>query len=349
MEDTMSIRRFHWIRISILISILISGCNRTALMSTPTIEPTPQPALAPTIEPKLKPTLMPTTTATTQTNNQTDWSLVPIDVPNDTRVYDIATVPDGSAWFATGAGMWRYDGQAWQVDPSPPSKMCFSVSSNAKTGLVVAACFGGLYRWNGLGWESISDKAPEILGQVGVFGLHLQDDGRLWMGVINPEMGYTPGLGAIRYDGKQWSIYSSYDYGFKDVKMETAGIPFTDVVNIVSEPAGKIWLETNVGISSFDGKTWQHYTFSDLTGQVLVQDEKAVHKISGLSGMVAATDGAIWVGTPYGAARFDGASWKLYTPDLPAVQANVIIYPLTAGRDGSVWFIVQKQPLAFRW
>lgn len=356
----MSIRCFHWISIAILLSLLISGCNPTAPLTVPTIEPTRQPTRIPTVTLKPTPSPEPTTTATPQKKseiqsvpikfesvafNQTDWSLIPIELPNNGWVYDIATVPEGSTWFTSTAGVWRYDGREWRTDPSPPGGLCFSVTSNVKAGLVVAACVGGLYRWSGENWAPFSTQAPEILKQIMGIGLHIQDDGSLWMGVVNPEMGYLPGFGAIHFDGQQWQVYSAVNFEFEGMKTETTTIPFTDVVNIVSGLQEEIWFLTNVGVSSFDGDTWQDYTFSDLTGRELVQDENAVHKISGLNGMVAATDGTVWVGTQDGAAHFDGSSWTLYTLDAQAEAAG--IYPLAAAADGSVWFWFPTQLLHF--
>ncbi len=280
--------------------------------------------------------------------NKTDWSLIPTHLSENDYIWDLTTSPDGSIWIAASNGVWRYDGQDWKVftsqDGLPINAGFMGIASDSHSNVVVAACAGGIYRFSeGKTWLLFSEEMPRILQQTCGQGLFLQDDGKLWMGIVNPEMGYIPGPGVVFFDSQQWHIYSPDEIDWNGTKTEKADIPFTDVIKILPSQDGRIWFETNVGISSYDGKDWVSYSFSDVTGIVPTPDQDAVHKQSGLAGLVVSADGAVWVGTDKGVARLNDSIWTLF--NLSTTSENTFIVPLAAGSDGSTWFAASSGQL----
>ena len=156
------------------------------------------------------------------------------------------------------------------------------------------------------------------------------------MGVMNPEMGYSPGLGLVHFDGDNWRIYYPVGFDLEDIIIEEVDIPFTDVVNIHPGPDGELWLETEAGLTSYDGDTWRSYFYSDITSVTPTPDEGTVHKRSGLWGLIVSSNGFVWTGIDGGATRWDGSSWEKYNLSRPDFEGHLL--PIVAGRDGSVWF-----------
>lgn len=277
----------------------------------------------------------------------TDWSLMPARLSKGDFIWDLATSPDGMIWVAASNGVWRYDGRDWNIftsaDGLPANANFMSITSDSTGNVVVAACPGGIYRFNeGDQWVLFSDKMPTILQRTCGQGLFLQDTGELWMGIVNPEFGYIPGLGAVLFDGKQWHIYYPEEIEWDGTRTEKVEIPFTDVINILPGRDGRIWFETNTGISSYYDDAWVSYSFSDITGIVPTPDT-AVHKRSGLYGLVLGLDGAVWIGNGAGAARLNNSTWTLFNLLSASGKSNLV--PLAVGSDGSVWFFAMPGQL----
>jgi len=280
---------------------------------------------------------------------QNDWSLISVNFPKSDFIWDLTVSLDGAIWLAASNGVWRLDGQSWKVfttqDGLPTNASFMGIASNSQGDVVVAACPGGVYRFENEKWVLFTHEMPVIFQQICVWGLYLQDDGRLWMGVVNPEMGSFPGLGVIFFDGQRWHIYYPDEIDWNGTKTEKVDIPFTDVINILPGLGDRVWFETNAGISSYDSKTWISYSYSDVLGVAPSTDEDAVHKQNGLVGMTVASDGAVWVGTGKGIARLNNFIWTHYK--LPSSSEGAHLFPLVAGSDGTVWFYASGQLLRF--
>lgn len=110
------------------------------------------------------------------------------------------------------------------------------------------------------------------------------DPGGVWFG--------TFGGGASRYDGQNWSTFST-----------TEGIAGNQIVSTRTDSRGDIWFGTiGMGASRYDGVQWTTYTTEDGLGSNDIYTIKSVES------------GDLWFGTiGGGATRYDGNTWTTFT------------------------------------
>ncbi len=132
-------------------------------------------------------------------------------------------------------------------------------------GTLWTATHGGAVRWD-LERETYAKHTRDD-GLPGHWGtaIAVAADGAVWFG---------PYGGASRFDGMEWTTYTTAD-----------GLADNHVEAIAVAPDGALWFGTGGGVSRFDGTTWTTYTVAD----GLASD--AVHAIA------VAPGGALWFGT----------------------------------------------------
>ena len=79
------------------------------------------------------------------------------------------------------------------------------------------------------------------------------------------------------------------------------GLPDNDIKYVTRDAKGKIWIGTNLGLSSFDGQNWDVYSTAE-------------SKLPGdLINGIAFENTTVWAATGGGLGRFDGTEWTPYT------------------------------------
>lgn len=135
--------------------------------------------------------------------------------------------------------------------------------------------------------------------------------GNLWFGTIEE--------GAVRYDGKTLTYFSSPD-GFKS----------NSVFAINEDKNGNLWFGTDQGVYKYDGKTFRNYN----------QQDGLRHIDISRKGILVDKSGAIWVGTHGGVFRYDpdadskGAQSFSLFQQLPPLN----IAGLMEDKRGNIWF-----------
>jgi len=132
--------------------------------------------------------------------------------------------------------------------------------------------------------------------------LALAADGSVWVGT------WASGPGIARFDGQEWTLYSTRD-----------GLASNSIAGMATTPDGSLWVATGEGVSRFDGQSWTTYTKAD----GLASDTA--------KSIAVAPDGAVWVGTWSGVSRFDGQAWTNYGPQ------NTTFSSLAVSSDGTLW------------
>ena len=180
-------------------------------------------------------------------------------------VYGVAVDKQQRVWLGTEGGISMFDGRSWR-------------SWTHNDGLGAANTDNLPISLNtGLGTRSRHDLSVLVDGEPSynpnyVFCVTATPDDQIWAG--------TWGGGVSRYDGKQWTSYTTHD-----------GLAGNIVFSMARAPDGAMWFGTNNGVSRFDGKTWQNLTRRD----GLFAD--SVYAVA------VAPDGEVWVGTKRGVAR----------------------------------------------
>ncbi len=102
------------------------------------------------------------------------------------------------------------------------------------------------------------------------------------------------------------------------------GLASNQVLALLQDKEGAIWVGTSGGVSRFDGVSWKTYTIknglADNRVYAILQDK----------------EGAIWFGTSGGVSRFDGKGWKRYT--IKDGLASNDVTALLQDKEGTNWF-----------
>jgi ligand-binding sensor domain-containing protein len=151
--------------------------------------------------------------------------------------------------------------------------------------------------------------------------LYTARDGSIWWGVEG---------GAIRYNGTDWTRYSSAD-----------GLMDGAVRCITQSEDGTLWFAGShrgrAAVAGYDGEAWRVYSEKDgLVG-------------AWISSLAFDTAGNLWANSltafsrevdpvqhGYGVMRYDGNTWRNYRMADGLVHNRV--HRIAAGSDGAVWF-----------
>jgi ligand-binding sensor domain-containing protein len=182
--------------------------------------------------------------------------------------YRIKTAEDNSLWaLGWGPDVREHWGNVFQFKDSKWEEVNVINGNDVLTAIGIApdgeiwvAAETGIYHYNGNNWQKIS---PPWLGKTAasVSSLAISEDGTAWFGFsfMPPDFPMCgmrqediKEFGVYRYDGKDWTHFTSKD-GLVDDK----------ICDIKIDSNGNVWFGSyDKGISRFDGKTWNSYIIS---------------------------------------------------------------------------------------
>ena len=240
---------------------------------------------------------------------------------DDAEVDVLAVAPDGSLWAGVGCSVQRFDGHSWHkvarcedLSPGNVSDIAFTADGAAW----VTNGFG-LARFDGAAWVVYDRLANAVLSA---------PDGAVWV------IGWDGSQGSeyvARFDGEEWTAYKSGN-----------AFPGRFVAGAVT-PDGLVWgMVPERGLASFDGRSWTEPSSWDVYAL-----PEGVSLEGGL-GLAVAPDGALWMRTAGGVARFDPAAaragldegvsssaWTLYAA--PEGRCGNTSWPIAFGPGGEIW------------
>ena len=226
-------------------------------------------------------------------------------LPHDS-VRAIAQTTDGYLWFATNAGLARFDGVNFTVfdDSNTPllqqAQSRISALLAAQDGsLFVATISNGLLRYSHGGFEKI--ELPGL--PVNIIRALLADSrGRLWMGGDR---------GLVRSDGVRCATVFS-------------GGSESNVHVLLESPPGTVWAGANNGLHRFENGVERVFTTRD----GLPDDS--------IWGLARGPGGGLWVGTHSGGLS-EYRQGSFHTYDGRHGGKLTSIATLRADRDGALW------------
>jgi len=241
-------------------------------------------------------------------------------------------------WFATFAGVSRFDGISWQT---------FTTTNGLASNIVTCILedrngvfwFGtdrGVTRYDGTHWQTYT-LTTGLLGNL-VNSITEDRAGNLWFATNN---------GATRFDGQNWTngiaglsvecvfedragtlwfgttsagVYR-FDGSYTHIAPAPGGLASGTVRRILESRDGSFWFATNAGASRLDAQgAWTTYTTADGLAS------------NNLRSMFEDRRGILWFGTVVsGVTRFDGRMWQSFLEGLP-------INEITQDRSGNIWF-----------
>jgi len=247
-------------------------------------------------------------------------------LPND---HIFAVKVDGPrVWIGTEDGLAMLDkrtGQirSWKEKDGLPWRVISSIDVDPKTGDVWIGLFGGgLARFSGGRFDHWHQLNSGLVNDV-VYGVAVEND-NVWAATT---------AGASRYNtvSREWTIFTE-----KNAPME-------EIWNYnVTYSDGYVYLAVwGSGVLEYDVKQnrWKDYRDPDGEMEIdLYRDDGVVHNIT--TG-VSYVDRVLWVGTYFGASRYDGRYWRgFYNQDsgLPSDFINFV-----KGRSANeAWFCTDK-------
>ena len=241
---------------------------------------------------------------------------------DDAEVNVLDVAPDGSLWAGVGCSLERFDGSTWQIvarcEDLPPGNV--SSIAFAADGTVWVANGFGLARSNGASWVVYDRLANTMLAA---------PDGAVWISGWDGAQGSEY---VARLDGGEWTVYKSAD-----------AFPGRLVAGAVT-PDGLVWgIVPERGLASFAGQSWTGAN----SWEVYAPPEGV--SLEGSLVLAVAPDGALWMRTAEGVARFDPAAaragshegvsshaWTLYSA-ADGLCSNSF-WPIAFGPHGEIWF-----------
>src|SRR5262249_55732881 len=113
------------------------------------------------------------------------------------------------------------------------------------------------------------------------------------------------------WDGAHWSLRRTFGYS-------------SDSLALTEDRSGRIWIGADAAALVWDGSGWTSYS-----GAVL--GSAPVRRI------LQDPSGTMWLATPGGVARTNGATWKLYRGGAGLTTDE--IRSMLADRQGRLWFL----------
>lgn len=154
-------------------------------------------------------------------------------------------------WFATAAGVSRWDGQRWQTftarDGLPDHPISEIMVDRGRDRIWFGsrgpnADSNGLTYFDGRRWTNLTG-ADGLPDHDGVWGMALAPNGDLWVAWAQDGSDYY-GPGISRYDGQSWTQVTARD-----------GLSIGIVFDIAVDRAGQVWVATLAGVDRFTPAT----------------------------------------------------------------------------------------------
>ncbi len=179
-----------------------------------------------------------------------------------------------------------------------PHTMVRNVKKGKNGTILIAASWGGVFRYDGKLFTNITSK----IGSRRYWDVLEDKRGKLWFATT-----YT---GVYEYDGKSFKHFTTAN-----------GLPSNKVSCIYEDEAGNIWFGTGNGISRYDGKTFQNLGTkagldSDIT--IITKDKT----------------GKLWIGTRGSALVYDGKKFITLTNNGKTFRN---VWGITEDRKGNIW------------
>ncbi|MEN9611381.1 MAG: hypothetical protein RLZZ628_2195, partial [Bacteroidota bacterium] len=222
----------------------------------------------------------------------------------------VAIDADGTKWFGTYQGVYKFDGMNWTHYHSSNSPLV----ANEIRAIAIDAQgnkwfggYGGVSKFDGNAWTNYTPSNSQI-GSLYIHSVAADAQGNMWFG--------TEENGVSKFNGVTWTIYNR----------NNSSIAGNRVQAIAVDAQGNKWFGTDsYGVSKFNGTNWATYTTSD---GLLSNNIRAIG--------IDAQDNK-WFGTgANGLSKFDNTNWTTYVT--ANGQALYSVGGITSDAQGNQWF-----------
>ena len=226
---------------------------------------------------------------TSQPPNGMDWA------------WDIKQDRNGNMWFASEAGITRYDGKSFTNITSKVNSVPFSsVLEDRKGNFWFSSRDSGVYYYDGKSFQNFTTRDGLLNNTVD--GIYEDKKGNIWFGVFG---------GASRYDGKS---FRNYIINGDAMNEDRTGKTFSDSpghlgTSVIEDKTGKFWF-------AIEGKTFVYDArLNDEVGQrktftILTHEDKPFKNVLSI---IEDKKGNIWLGGWDGLWRYNGSTFTNFT------------------------------------
>jgi len=244
-------------------------------------------------------------------------------LPNN-RVYAVAV--DGErVWAGTDDGLALYENGKFRVFNTADGlaqRACLAVALNKKTHDLWIATMGGASRYSGGRFDTFtqlnSGLANDVVYKVAPYG---------------DEVWFATAAGASRLNLKtnQWSLYNERNTTMQEIWTYSVS-PGEDKVYYA------VW---GAGLLEYTRATDHWRSYDDPDGEteiVLYKDQGLIHEITTT---VSYVNKVVWVGTYFGASRYDGRNWRNFLDKDSGLPSNFMNEIKSIDGDRA-WFSTDK-------
>jgi ligand-binding sensor domain-containing protein len=145
-----------------------------------------------------------------------------------------------NVWYGAYSGVAKYEGREWITYGRSDDFFMNDVWDIAvdHDNIIWVARRGGISYYDGIQWKFITSLPDHPM--LGFDAVTVDKNNVKWFG--------SPGAGVFRFDGTNWTVYSSND-----------GRPEDNVYCLATDDTGILWAGTAAGARSFNGVTWKSY------------------------------------------------------------------------------------------
>jgi len=233
-----------------------------------------------------------------------NWSV--LHVPEDRQVYNIACDDGGSIWITCPRCIGRYQNGTWTMYESSEFTSG-SVYSDNMRGIAIAP--------DGIVWIATGDSIVEYDGSS--WKEYRQGNG--FQDILNFQ------LIAVDSKGRTWACSDSYLYWFENNEWKREPIASGKLeFSMTTDPQNRVWLNTNVGSSIYDGFKWDSISY-----------KAGKNHANEIRDVAFDGSGRTWLAMTYGIDVVSGISWIHYRMDNADLVDNKINYIAVVG-DGPI-------------
>lgn len=203
-------------------------------------------------------------------------------------------------WCTSYMGLIKFDGTTWTLFDTSNSPMSdnfirsIGVDNNGVLYISMSTSVVEVWRFDGANWLNLAvgSTAP----QFSISKIHFDKNNTLWAGAWYG--------GVYKYDGTNWTNWNAAN----------SNLPSDNILSMVSDAAGNIYIGATVGAAKFDGTTWTPWTVQN----------------SGLSynqvaGLAVEDNGKVWFATGHGVSAFKAITTN--TISISTKNETLKVYP----------------------
>ncbi|RCR67231.1 ligand-binding sensor domain-containing protein [Larkinella punicea] len=182
-----------------------------------------------------------------------------------------------------------------------PNTMVRNVKQDRNGDILIAASWGGVFRYDGKSFTNIASK----IGSRRYWDVLEDRRGNLWFASTDS--------GVYHYDGKSFQHFTTRE-----------GLANNAVMSIYEDKAGIIWFGTGGGISRYDGESFRNFTTKDGLPN------------NAVTTILEDKTGKLWIGTRGEACFYDGKTFTVFRNQDGKAFNNV--WGMTEDKKGAIWF-----------